>query len=159
MFQAQLSLVFMYPKTIFIYVYRWYIVFRTQNNTTPKFCDLHWTSDQSKKKPVPLVSFFVLYNPISFKFFCKFLKHRVGFKLLVKPFSIPSEQQTIAAGKYDRSRSNSFDSVKRQKRYRHRNNKTQLLSKLCSRGANQIWTGDEGVADLCLTTWLWRLIL
>ena len=24
------------------------------------------------------------------------------------------------------------------------------------RGANQIWTGDRGVADLCLTTWLWR---
>ena len=26
------------------------------------------------------------------------------------------------------------------------------------RGANQIWTGDRGVADLCLTTWLWRHI-
>ena len=26
------------------------------------------------------------------------------------------------------------------------------------RGANQIWTGDRGVADLCLTTWLWRRI-
>ena len=26
-------------------------------------------------------------------------------------------------------------------------------------GATQIWTGDEGVADLCLTTWLWRHIL
>ena len=25
------------------------------------------------------------------------------------------------------------------------------------RGANQIRTGDRGVADLCLTTWLWRL--
>ena len=25
------------------------------------------------------------------------------------------------------------------------------------RGANQIWTGDRGVADLCLTTWVWRL--
>ena len=24
------------------------------------------------------------------------------------------------------------------------------------RGANQIWTGDRGVADLCLTTWLCR---
>ena len=24
------------------------------------------------------------------------------------------------------------------------------------KGANQIWTGDRGVADLCLTTWLWR---
>ena len=27
-----------------------------------------------------------------------------------------------------------------------------------SRGANQIWTGDQGVADPCLTTWLLRLI-
>ena len=27
------------------------------------------------------------------------------------------------------------------------------------RGANQIRTGDRGVADLCLTTWLWRRIL
>ena len=26
------------------------------------------------------------------------------------------------------------------------------------RGANQIRTGDRGVADLCLTTWPWRLI-
>ena len=26
------------------------------------------------------------------------------------------------------------------------------------RGANQILTGDRGVADLCLTTWLWRHI-
>ena len=25
-----------------------------------------------------------------------------------------------------------------------------------SRGATRIWTGDRGVADLCLTTWLWR---
>ena len=23
-------------------------------------------------------------------------------------------------------------------------------------GATQIWTGDRGVADLCLTTWLWH---
>ena len=34
--------------------------------------------------------------------------------------------------------------------------KHNFSSKLCSRGANQIWTGDEGVADLCLTTWLRR---
>ena len=27
------------------------------------------------------------------------------------------------------------------------------------RGANQIWTGDQGVADLCLTAWLWHHIL
>ena len=27
------------------------------------------------------------------------------------------------------------------------------------RGATRIWTGDRGVADLCLTTWLWRQMI
>ena len=31
-----------------------------------------------------------------------------------------------------------------------------ICFQISPRGANQIWTGDRGVADLCLTTWLWR---
>ena len=33
-----------------------------------------------------------------------------------------------------------------------------ICFQISPRGANQIWTGDRGVADLCLTTWLWRRI-
>ena len=36
--------------------------------------------------------------------------------------------------------------------------KRDTSSMYLNRGANQIWTGDRGVADLCLTTWLWRHI-
>ena len=35
------------------------------------------------------------------------------------------------------------------------NKKTSNRSRFF-RGATRIWTGDRGVADLCLTTWLWH---
>ena len=36
--------------------------------------------------------------------------------------------------------------------------KTIPKNSLFSGGATQTWTGDKGVADPCLTTWLWRRI-
>ena len=36
--------------------------------------------------------------------------------------------------------------------------KIKVLKHFHTRGANQIRTGDRGVADLCLTTWPWRPI-
>lgn len=40
----------------------------------------------------------------------------------------------------------------------HKYYKLFLNSNQANGGANRIWTGDEGFADLCLTTWLWRHI-
>ena len=37
--------------------------------------------------------------------------------------------------------------------------KFKVLKLFHTRGANQIRTGDRGVADLCLTAWPWRLTL